>query len=277
MADADIACDEVKRVRLPRPLDNKCTVCGFSPVKAKSLCDRHYRTLLRNGSPDLINRKQQTSICAWSDCDQQVRACGYCRRHYRIARREGLLKPGEFMRDHSLYSLWWARRKVNALSSEWKDDFQRFIADVGDRPGKHFNLVTVGDGPFGPDNFKWREQIKRQPGESLKAFHARKWQAQKLARPSWDRNRQLGRKYNLTPEQYAEMLADQGNLCAICRRPEKKTDHRLGAIKCLAVDHNHETGKVRGLLCSACNVTIGQIGESLEILRAMEAYLLKHQ
>jgi hypothetical protein len=172
--------------------------------------------------------------------------------------------------------MWWARRKSNVLSVEWRDDFQRFIADVGQKPGKFFNLVTLRDGLFSPDNFQWREQIKRRPGESKRAFHARKWQAQNLARPSWQMARDLRRKYNLTPEQYEEMLFKQGSVCAICRQPESKVDHRVGTIKRLAVDHCHKTNEVRSLLCERCNLTIGKVEESTDILRAMIVYLEKH-
>jgi hypothetical protein len=74
----------------------------------------------------------------------------------------------------------------------------------------------------------------------------------------------------------AQMRAAQNNVCAICQRPETKIDHRLGVVKNLAVDHCHSTGRVRALLCSRCNVTIGQIEESIPLLRAMIVYLEKH-
>lgn len=54
--------------------------------------------------------------------------------------------------------------------------------------------------------------------------------------------------YGLSPEQYAELLSRQGGRCAICRgRPKSKR---------LAVDHDHKTGAVRGLLCSRCNAEL---------------------
>ncbi len=66
------------------------------------------------------------------------------------------------------------------------------------------------------------------------------------------------RRYGLTLEQYDEMFREQEGVCAICGRPEKQKD-KLGNIKRLAVDHNHITGEVRGLLCIDCNSAIGRL------------------
>lgn len=70
------------------------------------------------------------------------------------------------------------------------------------------------------------------------------------------------------------MIALQGNKCAICGSEE--TDKRRGKLRALAVDHDHETGKVRGLLCGACNKGIGLLKDDAEILRKAAAYLDKH-
>jgi len=62
------------------------------------------------------------------------------------------------------------------------------------------------------------------------------------------RNR-FARVYNITLEEYDRILAHQGGVCYICLHPPKK-------IK-LAVDHNHKTGQIRGLLCMLCNRAVG--------------------
>jgi len=85
-------------------------------------------------------------------------------------------------------------------------------------------------------------------------------------------NRRAGlRRYGLTPEAYDAMLAEQAGVCAICRRPERAT--ALGKIIPLAVDHDHRTGAVRGLLCRDCNRAIGLFVDDPEILAAAMAYL----
>ena len=64
--------------------------------------------------------------------------------------------------------------------------------------------------------------------------------------------RKLFRKFGITPEQYEVMSTKQKGVCALC----KKLPHPK---RRLAVDHNHETGKVRGLLCDFCNRHLGLI------------------
>lgn len=62
------------------------------------------------------------------------------------------------------------------------------------------------------------------------------------------------------------MLEEQEGLCKICQRPQ------IGR-KRLAIDHCHETRKVRGLLCTKCNVGLGMFGDSVERLRRAISYL----
>jgi hypothetical protein len=72
----------------------------------------------------------------------------------------------------------------------------------------------------------------------------------------------LKRKYGLTLEQFDEMLAAQGGGCGICGK--------LGADN---VDHDHETGRVRGILCWNCNIAIGQLEDNEDRVLALAAYL----
>lgn len=261
-----------------KKIEGCCSVKGCSQkLKAKGLCDAHYQMNRKYGRTHRVLRLYDGDKCAEVECRAAARACGYCRKHYRIARRSGVLHPQKYKRDHPLYEMWWARRKAEALAPEWQDDFLRFVVDVGQKPGQFFNLVTLRDGPFGPDNFRWREQIKRKSGESRKVFNARKWQAQNVGRPGWQKERDLKRKYGITTDQYNEKQKAQDNRCAICRKPETKIDHRLGVLKKLTVDHCHKTSKVRELLCARCNFVIGMVEESAPILNAMIVYLEKHQ
>jgi hypothetical protein len=79
----------------------------------------------------------------------------------------------------------------------------------------------------------------------------------------------LKRNYGMTLEEYEERLAAQGGRCAICRdEPTKKRLH---------VDHNHQTGVIRDLLCEWCNHAIGKAREDPARLRAMAEYLERHQ
>jgi len=72
----------------------------------------------------------------------------------------------------------------------------------------------------------------------------------------------LKRMYNITLEDFETLLKLQGKLCAICKEP-----------KVLVVDHDHETEKVRGLLCYACNTGLGQFKDDPRLLDAAVLYL----
>jgi hypothetical protein len=73
------------------------------------------------------------------------------------------------------------------------------------------------------------------------------------------------RRYGITLDQYEQMLADQGGVCTICRRPS--------VFEYLAVDHDHQTGVIRALLCQHCNAGLGNFRDSPELLAAAAAYL----
>ena len=83
------------------------------------------------------------------------------------------------------------------------------------------------------------------------------------------RQRTLKTKYGISVEQYDQMLADQDGACAICGGSGPGAS-RFGV---LVVDHDHETGDVRGLLCSNCNSAIGLMGDSLETVKKAADYL----
>lgn len=119
--------------------------------------------------------------------------------------------------------------------------------------------------------------------EELRTYH-REWQRQKhgfqpRSRMSDDqrrrnlRNLELKTKYKITLEDYERLFKEQGGVCAICDSPPRKTK----TTNTLAVDHCHETGKVRALLCHQCNAAIGMAGDCPDRLRKAIAYLEKHR
>ena len=93
-----------------------------------------------------------------------------------------------------------------------------------------------------------------------------------------DRDRRFRRKYGISLEEYERMHEEQGGVCAICQqpqsRPRKKPGkaHRPPAPR-LATDHDHETGVVRGLLCSNCNHKLIGRWKDPVVLRAAADYL----
>lgn len=88
------------------------------------------------------------------------------------------------------------------------------------------------------------------------------------------RESDIKKKFGITLFEYGQMLLAQNGKCAICGGLEAGT--RNGEAKAFAVDHDHKTGKVRGLLCEACNQGIGKLKDDPAVLRAAADYLDKH-
>lgn len=132
--------------------------------------------------------------------------------------------------------------------------------------------------------YNQKPEVKRKRKEYHKAYYKKdnykeywkkyyKENKEKLIKKG--RVNKLKNKYGLTIKDYNNMLKQQGGVCAICRKKEK--DKRNDKIKNLAVDHNHKTGKVRGLLCAECNKSIGYSNEDISILQKCIKYLKKHK
>lgn len=113
-------------------------------------------------------------------------------------------------------------------------------------------------------NVHQKEYLKRQPRTAYnhQYYISNQETINSAARMSWLK------KYGITPAEYAEMLFLQDGTCKICKQPPKG-DRRL------CVDHDHDTGKVRGLLCNTCNAGLGQFGDSVELLERAIEYLKK--
>lgn len=72
---------------------------------------------------------------------------------------------------------------------------------------------------------------------------------------------------------YFKQFSSQDGKCAICRKPEKRVNPKTGQTFLLAVDHDHNSGQVRGLLCTSCNKGLGLLGDTIESLEAALNYL----
>ena len=82
------------------------------------------------------------------------------------------------------------------------------------------------------------------------------------------RNKNLRFRYKINVEDFEVLLKKQNNKCAICQ---------LESIDILHVDHDHETGKIRGLLCKSCNLVLGHAKDDLQTLKRAQAYLRKNK
>lgn len=82
------------------------------------------------------------------------------------------------------------------------------------------------------------------------------------------KGRDIERTYRITLKEYERFYIAQNGMCAICHHPEIVKGRLF-----LAVDHDHKNGKVRGLLCSSCNMALGSFADSSERLYSAIRYL----
>lgn len=92
-------------------------------------------------------------------------------------------------------------------------------------------------------------------------------------RAVYNRKRHLHKQYGITIKTWAQMLVKQKGVCAVCKQPERKVNNRNGRLQPLCVDHDHKTGRVRGLLCCRCNRSIGLLGDDTQLIKQIWQYL----
>lgn len=92
---------------------------------------------------------------------------------------------------------------------------------------------------------------------------------EKPDRKRYRRAERLKTRYGITPADYDRMLAEQGGGCAVCGAVTDPVEPN----RSLAVDHCHATGKVRGVLCTVCNRTIGKFNDDPAVFERFAAYL----
>jgi 5-methylcytosine-specific restriction endonuclease McrA len=83
------------------------------------------------------------------------------------------------------------------------------------------------------------------------------------------RNSALLRNYGITQQEYEDLLTKQQKCCKVCGRPDSGRPN----MPTLVVDHCHKTNRIRGLLCSPCNVAIGMLQDSPTLLTKLKVYL----
>jgi Recombination endonuclease VII len=267
-----------------------CVVEGcLHPSRTYGLCVKHYEEHLR----------AKMGPCTYAGCDKQARSKGLCNTHYRAeiaknkpkCRVENCGRPVvsgdlcdthrlrlqhhghlDFTRPedwgsrskHPLMQTWkWLSRK-GLLCEEWKD-FWRFVSVVKERPSPRHRLRRKTDTKLcGEDNWEWRETAPSVE----KANYQKQW---RVLNPDKARNNEL--RYGIGVDEYAQMLAKQNGVCAICHRDEKTLNLEGTKPRRLAVDHCHATGKVRGLLCTTCNTMVGSSRDRVDLLESAIAYL----
>lgn len=114
---------------------------------------------------------------------------------------------------------------------------------------------------------------ERYADEEVRSAHLSRQAQYRKRNPAVPWNSHLRRTYGISAADYDAMLKAQGGGCAICG----KTHASKGVRNRFAVDHDHTTGRVRGILCHGCNRAIGILGDDTDGVRRALIYLERAQ
>lgn len=106
-----------------------------------------------------------------------------------------------------------------------------------------------------------------------KECRKQEYQANKQQAAKAMRRRNLRVKFDISNAEYIELSHAQGDVCAACGQPETRIIN--GILLPLSIDHDHATGKIRGLLCQACNLGLGYFRDNIENLSNAIDYLME--
>jgi hypothetical protein len=118
-------------------------------------------------------------------------------------------------------------------------------------------------------SIKWQKDNKEKKNKRLKEWRKTS-EVYKKYNKRTQKNFSLKRDHGIGIDEYNKMFEQQNGCCDICG------NHQSNFKKALFVDHNHETGKIRSLLCNHCNFGLGHIKEDIEIAEKMILYIKKH-
>ena len=216
--------------------------------------------------------------CSATGCCELSVAKNLCAKHYKRWQRYGdtkvIRRPNDWgqRETHPLYETWrWIlRNRLQSICAKWKEDFWQFVQDAGAKPDGHKFTRIDKSGKYEKGNVVW--QVRAESSNERRKSNAikqREWRANNIRRA---KSSELKSSYGITIDDYETLLKNQNHACAICDGKEGSVQAN-GKPFSLAVDHNHETNKVRGLLCSHCNRGLGLFQDSILRLRSAINYL----
>ncbi len=114
-----------------------------------------------------------------------------------------------------------------------------------------------------------REELKAYSRERSKIDREKRLAYNK----KYNKTNRIRQVYGISPTEYQGMIDGQGGVCALCFKPPRGN----GPASTLHIDHDHATGKVRGLLCHGCNKGLGHFYDNTAVIERAVAYLAKHR
>ena len=172
-------------------------------------------------------------------------------------------------RREGYYKEWYAKNREKGQEKS-REFYHRTMADpekrakhVGRRHEYHNAYYAANKERYKARAAEWYQRNKERAQAQHRAYYQKNRERAQIV----NHGNRLKRQYGITREQHAAMIEQQGNSCAICGGGPKNRKQ-----KWLSVDHDHLTGKVRGLLCDGCNTALGNLS-TVELLQAAQRYL----
>lgn len=248
----------------------RCTVDGCErELKCRERCSFHYRKALKTG--DIVRERPIIKSCEVDGCGNAVKGRAQCDMHYKQG--EGKCSVESCRRGSFAYGfchihyMRWKRHGDPEAGQEFWIDLDETVPE-GFRlcrqcrkvkPESDYYTVTYKNG--GTKLHSWCKPCTNAYN-STDEYRANA------------RMRRIQKKYGLSVEEYEALLLAK---CQVCGRAEAQEDGRNGQSRRLHIDHDHETGKVRGALCHWCNCSLGMLNEDPERIRALADYIERHQ
>lgn len=223
--------------------ERKHTACGY--------CDYHYRESKTGKSftpPGeirlVIQPKRPAKICSFIGCGLPMHSLEFCVAHYaQYRKRVGTDKP------------------LTPLKRAGEYKYPRMCTFAGCKNGTHAN------GLCSTHNRQRLQGMELAPITRANPCTVEGCGKEHVGRGYCKVHYNIWRAYRIDPAHYDRMWAEQGGTCAICRGKCQRHGDRL------SVDHDHQTGEVRGLLCAICNLGIGALRDDAELFRRAADYI----
>lgn len=148
-------------------------------------------------------------------------------------------------------------------NQEWRKRNPEKVAEYNLRRREKYKLNPPSLKPKTEKQLVYNREYNKTNRERLNAYRRERYAFSSDS----NRNQSYKKRYGISLEDYNKMLVEQNGVCAICFQEPK--------VRRLAVDHNHNTGQVRGLLCHHCNTSLGSFNDDKSLLLSAVKYLDK--
>lgn len=192
--------------------------------------------------------------CEYESCENRVEIRAWCKKHYGV-----LYRAGKLPKRQPRLSIIDVASKTAVCNVH--GEVRLRVRNRRDKVSYHCRACERGSWQPSKEYLREYDKKRRENNpEKAKAIAREKMLRRGKIQHGWEKA--------LSVEEYDSMLQIQGGVCAICEAPPKP-ERRL------AVDHCHSTGKIRGLLCTACNLTLGRFKDDAGRFEAAAEYLRK--